>query len=62
MLWKNLDNVEHDNETEPCGEAHPLPCGLDEACPVPAEYFDAQQSNEKTWSRYTSENADKEDS
>lgn len=26
-----------DEERKPCGEYHPLPCGLDKACPVPTD-------------------------
>jgi hypothetical protein len=30
------------SDERPCGEIHPLPCGLDEVCPVPVDYFDAE--------------------
>lgn len=25
-------------DRKPCGEYHPLPCGLDKKCPVPSDY------------------------
>jgi len=36
-----------DEKRKPCGEYHPLPCGLDEWCPVPVEYHDVERSNEQ---------------
>jgi hypothetical protein len=36
-----------DEQPKPCGEHHPLPCGLDEACPVPVDYHDVDWSNER---------------
>lgn len=34
-----------DHRQKPCGEHHPLPCGLDEACPVPVAYYEAYADN-----------------
>jgi hypothetical protein len=34
-----------DEARKPCGEFHPLPCGLDEVCPVPVEYHDVEASD-----------------
>ena len=42
---------------KPCGEYHPLPCGLDVSCPVPSEYADADTSNEEVVERAKSEGA-----
>lgn len=33
-------------DEKPCGERHPLPCALDEDCPVPVRYFDGRYSSE----------------
>jgi len=40
------------SDKKPCGEFHPLPCGLDVECPVPMRYFEAEQSNEETVARW----------
>lgn len=44
----------NDDGPKPCGEMHALPCGLDEACPVPVEYFDptAYNESETAWAAY----------
>lgn len=34
-----------DESEKPCGEYHPLPCGLDVSCPVDAEYHDSEATN-----------------
>lgn len=39
-------DTEHNSE-KPCGENHPLPCGLDEWCPVSSEYFSVVKSDEE---------------
>jgi len=36
----------------PCGHYHPLPCGLDVACPVPSRYYDAELSDEQINDRW----------
>jgi len=39
-------------EPKPCGNYHPLPCGLDVECPVPPEYFDAEMDSTEIWQMY----------
>lgn len=41
-----------DQSKKPCGEYHPLPCGLDRACEVPVEFFNAEYDSEEIWSQY----------
>lgn len=33
------------SDVNPCGEWHPLPCGLDRECAVPVEFFDAEKDS-----------------
>lgn len=40
---------------KPCGEIHPLPCGLDKSCEVPADQFVAGLSSEEAWDRYSAD-------
>jgi hypothetical protein len=40
------------SEYKPCGGAHPLPCGLDEDCAVPVDYFDAEKDSKEIWEAY----------
>lgn len=39
--------TDDDDDPKPCGEVHPLPCGLDKWCPVDSEYFDVVKTNEE---------------
>lgn len=36
----------------PCGNYHPLPCGLDEDCIVPVEYFNADMGSEEIYEEF----------
>lgn len=40
---------------KPCGEHHPLPCGLDTACPVPVEFYSDEQSVEDIVDKWESQ-------
>jgi hypothetical protein len=42
-------------DKQPCGNHHPLPCGLDVACPVLVEYFDPSEGSREAWDRYREE-------
>lgn len=37
---------------KPCGQFHPLPCGLDIDCEVPVEYFNGRKKNKEIWKKY----------
>jgi len=37
---------------KPCGAYHPLPCGLDTACPTPVKYHDAELDNSEIVSKW----------
>jgi len=39
-------------DARPCGEYHPLPCGLDRACPVPLRYFEADGDSKAICERW----------
>ena len=41
-----------EEEKKPCGNYHPLPCGMDIDCPVDSEYFDVVKTNEEIWEEY----------
>ena len=45
--------TETDQEPKPCGNYHPLPCGLDRECEVPVEFFDAELDSDEVWDAYT---------
>jgi hypothetical protein len=49
-----------DEARKPCGEYHPLPCGMDEWCPVPPEYTQVNAENESQ-AAYDSWQEDKDD-
>lgn len=36
-----------DDDLKPCGEVHPLPCGLDNWCPVDPEFFEVTKTNKE---------------
>jgi len=40
---------------KPCGSSHPLPCGLDVRCEVPAAYWQGKRLNKEIVERYESE-------
>lgn len=49
---EDIERMTTDTDERPCGEIHPLPCGLDEDCPVPADYFDVELDSDEiveTW-------------
>lgn len=35
------------SDQRPCEKIHPLPCGLDEECPVPVDYFDVELDSDE---------------
>lgn len=40
------------DDYKPCGNYHPLPCGLDVECKVPVKYFDVELTDEEIWENY----------
>lgn len=50
--------TETNEEKRPCGEHHPLPCGLDAVCPVPVGYFVVHDDDETAVERWRAEEAD----
>ncbi len=40
------------SDQKPCGNYHPLPCGLDKACPVPSEYCDVEKTDQEVWMEF----------
>jgi hypothetical protein len=39
---------------QPCGNDHPLPCGLDAACPVPVAYFNPKAGSRQAFEAWLS--------
>jgi hypothetical protein len=39
-----------------CGKKHGEPCGLDEDCPVPSDYFDSEKTDRQALEAYEEEN------
>lgn len=39
-------------DCKPCGNHHPLPCGLDVECEVPSEYFEVELSDGEVYSLF----------
>lgn len=37
---------------QPCDNYHPLPCGLDEDCPVPSDFFNADMSSREIYEEW----------
>lgn len=44
-----MDNV---SKEKPCGNHHPLPCGLDIKCEVPVRFFEADESDGEVVEKY----------
>lgn len=44
---------ETEQEEKPCGNFHPLPCGLDKDCLVPVDFHDAEKTDEEIYNRWT---------
>jgi hypothetical protein len=40
------------SDLKPCGNYHPLPCGLDVDCPVPVKHFDNNKNSKEIYRSY----------
>lgn len=47
-----MSRNKNDNKTTPCGEKHPLACGLDSQCEMPVKYFKATIRDKTIWEKY----------
>jgi hypothetical protein len=43
-------------QPKPCGNYHPLPCGLDVDCKVPPKYYEDDLSDKEVWKKYKNDN------
>mgnify|MGYP007131733923 CR=1 FL=1 len=39
-------------DPKPCGNYHPLPCGLDVDCEVSVKYFEPEKTSEEIYEEY----------
>lgn len=47
-----IENQRRKEKINPCGNYHPLPCGLDKDCPVPVDTFDPKEDSESIYTKY----------
>jgi len=57
LFHEYLEENGIDDMRKPCEEYHPLPCGLDEDCQVPVEYYGLEKSNHEVFLEFLKDRA-----